>query len=86
MITAFTFSIIPLLLSVPSVWKQYGTYGGRNTAYACRTAKTKTQQQRRRIRIVDENNTLKTSSICGNSCFIRCSVPDELLCAFNARH
>ena len=39
------------------LWKNYGTYNGRNSAYAYRTAKTKTQQQRRRLHIVDENNT-----------------------------
>ena len=38
------------------LWKHYGTYGGRNTAY--RTAQTKAQQQKRRFRIVDNNNNL----------------------------
>ena len=40
------------------LWKHNGTYGGRNTAYAYRTAQTKAQQQRLRFRIVDDNNNL----------------------------
>ena len=40
------------------LWKHFGTYGGRNTAYAYWTAQTEAQQQRKRFRIVDEHNHL----------------------------
>ena len=38
------------------LWKTFGIYAGRNTAY--KTAETKARQQKRRFRIVDENNQL----------------------------
>ena len=38
------------------LWKHFGTYHGRNSAYM--TAQAKAKQQQRRFRIVDENNNL----------------------------
>ena len=38
------------------LWKNYGTYNGRNSAY--RTAQLRAKEQKRRFRIVDENNKL----------------------------